>query len=173
MGRNNMAILPRLFEPIRIGSMNVKNRIVMPPMGTRFASVNGEATHYHVDHYSIRAQGGAGLLIVPWVLVDTTFEKKTGRLRLDTDEYIRGLNDIVETVHLNNAKIAIQLSLGGRAISSSEAVGGTPVAPSEAYCAPYGTTSRALTLEEIDYLIEAFAQASYRACPTPVRSNNH
>jgi len=42
-------------------------------------------------------------------------------------------------------------------------VGGVPVAPSEAYCAPYGTTARALTLDEIDYQVEAFAQASYRA----------
>jgi 2,4-dienoyl-CoA reductase-like NADH-dependent reductase (Old Yellow Enzyme family)/thioredoxin reductase len=90
-------------------------------------------------------------------------EKKTGRLRLDTDEYIRGLNDIVEAAHINNAKIAIQLSLGGRAISSSEVVGKMPVAPSEAYCAPYETTARALTLDEIDYLVEAFAKAAYRA----------
>jgi len=97
-----MTELTRLFEPIRIGSMNVKNRIVLPPMGTRFASVMGEATHYHVNHYFTRARGGAGLLIVPWVLVDTTMEKKTGRLRLDTDEHIRGLNDIVEAVHINN-----------------------------------------------------------------------
>jgi 2,4-dienoyl-CoA reductase-like NADH-dependent reductase (Old Yellow Enzyme family)/thioredoxin reductase len=143
--------------------MNIKNRIVLPPMGTRFASVTGEATQYHVNHYSARAQGGAGLLIVPWVLVDTTMEKKTGRLRLDTDEHIRGLNDIVEAAHINNAKIAIQLSLGGRAISSSEVVGKMPVAPSEAYCAPYETTARALTLDEIDYLVEAFAKAAYRA----------
>lgn len=158
-----MTALTRLFEPIRIGTMDVKNRIVLPPMGTRFASVSGEATRYHINHYFTRAQGGAGLLIVPWVLVDTTFEKKTGRLRLDTDEHIRGLNDIVEAVHINKAKIAIQLSLGGRAISSSEAVGGVPVAPSKAFCAPYGTTSRALTLDEIEYLIEAFAKAAYRA----------
>jgi 2,4-dienoyl-CoA reductase-like NADH-dependent reductase (Old Yellow Enzyme family)/thioredoxin reductase len=158
-----MTTLPRLFEPISIGKMNVKNRIVLPPMGTRFASTTGEVTQYHVDHYSTRARGGASLLIVPWVLVDTKMEKKTGRLRLDSDEYIRGLNDIVEAVHINDVKIAIQLSLGGRAISHAEALGGVPVAPSKAYCAPYGTTARALTLEEIDYLVEAFAQASYRA----------
>jgi 2,4-dienoyl-CoA reductase-like NADH-dependent reductase (Old Yellow Enzyme family)/thioredoxin reductase len=143
--------------------MNIKNRIVLPPMGTRFASVSGAATQYHIDHYFARSRGGAGLLIVPWVLVDTTFEKKTGRLRIDTDEHIRGLNDIVEAVHINDAKIAIQLSLGGRAISKSEAVGGVPIAPSKAYCAPYGTTARELTLAEIDYIIEAFAQGAYRA----------
>lgn len=158
-----MATLSRLFEPIYIGSMNVKNRIVFPPMGTRFASVTGESTRYHVDHFMARAQGGAGLLIVPWVRVEDQMERKTGRLRLDTDEHIRGLNDIVEAVHINNAKIAIQLSQGGRAISSAEAVGREPVAPSEAYCEPYGTTARALTVKEIDYLVEAFAQASYRA----------
>ena len=79
-----------IFNSIRIGRLSIKNRIVFPPMGTRFADVNGQVTQRHIDHYRARAKGGAGLLIVPWVLVDTQMEKKTGRLRLDSDEYIRG-----------------------------------------------------------------------------------
>ena len=84
-----------LFTPIKIGKMTGKNRIVLPPMGTRFADVMGQATHRHVEHYRVRAKGGAGLLIMPWVLVESKYELKTGRLRLDTDEYIRGLNEVV------------------------------------------------------------------------------
>lgn len=152
-----------LFKPIKIGKMTVKNRIVFPPMGTRFADVMGQATKMHVEHYRARAKGGAGLLIVPWVLVESKYELKTGRLRLDTDEYIRGLNQIVQAVHENDAKIAIQLSEGGRAISKSEAKNGPPVAPSVAYCAPYKTTSKAMTVEEVEYFVNAFAEASYRA----------
>jgi 2,4-dienoyl-CoA reductase-like NADH-dependent reductase (Old Yellow Enzyme family)/thioredoxin reductase len=155
--------LHKLFEPIKISTMEVKNRIVLPPMGTRFADVSGQATQRHINHYETRAKGGAGLLIVPWVLVETNMERKTGRLRLDSDEYIRGLNEIVDSVHAYNAKIAIQLSQGGRAISKSEALGGVPVSSSVAYCPPYDTTARALTLEEIDHLVNSFAEASYRA----------
>jgi len=152
-----------LFKPIKIGKMTVKNRIVFPPMGTRFADVMGQATKMHVEHYRARAKGGAGLLIVPWVLDESKYELKTGRLRLDTDEYIRGLNEIVEAVHEHDAKIAIQLSEGGRAISKSEAKNGPPVAPSVAYCAPYKTTAREMTVEEVEYFVNAFAEASYRA----------
>ena len=143
--------------------MTVKNRIVLPPMGTRFADVMGQATQRHIDHYQARARGGAGLLIVPWVLVESKYELKTGRLRLDTDEYIRGLNEIVEAVHPYGAKIAVQLAEGGRAISKSEALQGQPVAPSAAYCAPYGTTAREMTVEEVEYFVDKFADASYRA----------
>jgi len=158
-----MTRLTKLFEPIHIGKLEIKNRIVFPPVGTRFADVNGEATQRHVDHYAARARGGAGLLIVPWVRVEDKMERKTGRLRLDSDEYIRGLHEIVEAAHLNGSKIAIQLSQGGRAVTREEAVGGAPVSSSEAYCRPYGTTARALTVEEIEYLVEAFAAAAHRA----------
>ena len=152
-----------LFKSVNIGRLSIKNRIVFPPMGTRFADVSGQVTQRHIDHYGARAKGGAGLLIVPWVLVETQMERKTGRLRLDSDEYIRGLNEIVETVHSYDAKIAIQLSQGGRAISASEALNGVPVSSSVASCLPYNTTARALTMSEIDHLVEAFALASYRA----------
>jgi len=100
----------RLFESIFIGRMNLKNRIVFPAVGTRFAGITGEATQLDVDHYSARAMGGAGLIIIPWVQVDTKLGRKVGRHRIDSDEYIRGMHDIIEAVHLNDSKIAIQLS---------------------------------------------------------------
>jgi 2,4-dienoyl-CoA reductase-like NADH-dependent reductase (Old Yellow Enzyme family)/thioredoxin reductase len=162
MNSTNMSFT-NLFKSIKVGRLSIKNRIVFPPMGTRFANVSGQVTQRHIDHFKARAKGGAGLLIVPWVLVETQMERKTGRLRLDSDEYIRGLNEIVETVHSYDAKIAIQLSQGGRAISASEALNGVPVSSSVASCLPYNTTARALTMSEIDHLVEAFALASYRA----------
>jgi len=158
-----MKPFPMLFDPIRIGGMEVKNRIVFPPIGTRFASVAGEVTQHHLDHFEARARGGAGLLIVPWVRVENRMERKTGRLRLDSDEYIRGLSRIADIVHLHDGKIAIQLSQGGRAVTREEAEGGVPVSASEAFCEPFGTKARSLSRDEIDYLIEAFAAASWRA----------
>jgi len=159
-----MTKLTRLFEPICIGTMEVKNRIVFPPLATKYASVTGEATQLDVNHFAARARGGAGLLIVPWVRVENKIEiKKAGNLRLDSDDYIRGLNAIVEAVHLNDSKIAIQLSHGGRVASKDESLDETPASASESFCSLFGTTARALKVEEIEYLIEAFAIAAYRA----------
>jgi len=158
-----MVELVRLFEPIDVGTMRLKNRIVFPAVGTRFASVTGEATQRDVDHFRVRAQGGAALLIVPWVLVDIKLGKKTGRLRLDTDEYARGLHEIVDAVHLNGAKIAIQLAHPGRAMTPEETADGVAVAPSEFYSKAFGTKARALSTQEIEYLVECFASAAHRA----------
>lgn len=158
-----MVKLVRLFEPVDVGTMRLNNRIVFPAVGTRFASVTGEATQRDVDHFRARAQGGAGLLIVPWALVDIKLGKKMGRLRLDTDEYARGLHEIVDAVHLNGAKVAIQLAHPGRAMTPEETADGVAVAPSEFHTKAFGTKTRALSTEEIEYLVECFASAACRA----------
>ena len=155
--------LQKLFQPLNIGTMHIKNRIVFPALGTRFASATGEATQRDIDHYKARAIGGAGLQIVPWVLVDVKLGKKVGRLRLDSDEYIRGLHEIVDTVHANDSKIAIQLAHPGRAMTPEETPDGVAVSPSEFYTESFGTKARALSTLEIEYLIDAFARAAYRA----------
>jgi len=149
--------------------MRLKNRIVFPPIGTRFAGLNGEATQLDVDHYAARAKGGAGLLVVPWVQVETKLGRKIGRHRIDSDEHIRGFREVVEAVHLNDAKIAIQLSHPGRAMTADEAGKEAPISASESYCQPFGTTSRPLFIEEIDYLVESFASAAIdRSSPKSV-----
>ena len=61
---------PRLFEPGFIGGLRLKNRIVMPPMGTQFASAGGAVTPRMIDHYVRRARGGVGLIIVEFTCVD-------------------------------------------------------------------------------------------------------
>ncbi len=157
-----MTQLVKLFQPIEIGKMRLKNRIVFPAIGTRFAGVTGEATQRDVDHFRARAKGGAALLVVPWVLVETKLGKKIGRLRLDSDEYMRGLHEIADAAHLEGSKIAVQLAHPGRAMSSEETGGGVAVSASEFYTESFRTKARALSVEEIEYLIDAFAAAAYR-----------
>ena len=65
-----MSGLSHLFQPIKISSMEVKNRLVMPPMCTRLASVNGEVTDSLIAYYVERARGGAGLVIVEYCYID-------------------------------------------------------------------------------------------------------
>ena len=52
-----------LFNPLRIGAMEVKNRLVMAPMGTNLASSEGKVTASLVSYYQARARGGVGLII--------------------------------------------------------------------------------------------------------------
>ena len=53
--------LKSLFEPLTIKGLELRNRIVMPPMGTNFATENGEVTERMINYYAERAKGGAGL----------------------------------------------------------------------------------------------------------------
>jgi len=89
-----MTQLIELMKPIRIGSMEIGNRIVMPAMGTRLGSDTGSVTERLLNYYSERAKGGVGLMIVE----ATCIESQLGRhaptvLCIDNDRQIPGLNE--------------------------------------------------------------------------------
>jgi len=59
-----VADMPGLFDPINIRGLSLKNRLVMPPMATGMATEDGEVTDRHIKHYTTRARGGVGLIII-------------------------------------------------------------------------------------------------------------
>ncbi len=67
---NDDRVLRRHFEPIAIGTMIVKNRMVVPAMGTGFATPDGLVTQQMLEYYEARAQGGAGMVVVENACVD-------------------------------------------------------------------------------------------------------
>ena len=60
----------KLLEPVKVGVMSLRNRIVMPPMETRLSRPDGSVTKAMIDYYAERAKGGVGLLIVENTFVD-------------------------------------------------------------------------------------------------------
>ena len=152
----------KLFEPFKIGTMGLKNRIVMPPMGTNFAAeggfVTGRLTNYHVE----RAKGGVGLIIVEGAYVEPRGKGTVTQLAVDNDDKISGLRELAAAVKANGAKVALQLFHGGRQ-SLSAAIGTQPVSASEVFCRMTRETPRALTVEEIKDVVEAFAEGARRA----------
>ncbi|GAI40098.1 unnamed protein product, partial [marine sediment metagenome] len=105
---------PRLFEPVRLGQLELRNRIVMPPMGTGYGSEDGFVTEQLKDYYAARARGGVGLVIVEVACVDAPVGKAFKRqLRIDDDRFLPGLSELVHTVKQHGAKIAIQLHHAG------------------------------------------------------------
>ncbi|UCG54912.1 MAG: hypothetical protein JSV32_01440 [Dehalococcoidia bacterium] len=56
--------MPGLFDPIVIKELKLKNRLVMAPMATNMATDQGEVTDRHLNHYTARAKGGVGLIIL-------------------------------------------------------------------------------------------------------------
>ncbi len=150
-----------LFSPFRIGNLELKNRIVMPPMATNFAGEDGAVNDRHIAYYVKRVKGGVGYI---------TFEH-TGVLRqgrafsnmalIDSDQHISPFKKLIEAVHTEGGKILIQINHAGRQTSAS--ITGSPiVAPSPIPCPVRKEMPKELSYDEIQTIIEAFGSAALR-----------
>jgi len=156
-----MTRLRTLFTPFRIGSLEIRNRIVMPPMATNFAGEDGSVNERHIAYYLKRVKGGAGYI---------TFEH-TGILRqgrafpnmalLDSDQNIPSFKKLVEAVHREGGRIVIQINHAGRQTSAS--ITGSPiVAPSAIPCPVRMEMPRQLSIAEIQRIAQAYGEAARR-----------
>lgn len=153
--------MPALMDSIRIGSLNLRNRIVMPPMATNLATVKGEVTDALIDHYVKRAKG-LGLIVTEHSYVAFEGRLSRNQLGMHDDGLIRGLSRLTDEVHKKETPIMAQINhAGGRA--TAEVTGTQPVGPSP-ICVPDNTeTPRELTISELHNIVEAFRQAARRA----------
>lgn len=156
--------LQHVFKEGKIGSLSLKNRIVMPPMGTNLASFEGDVTDQLIAYYEERAKGGTGLIIVEFTCVDYEYGKGFSRqLRLDDDRSIPGMYRLTNAVHKYGAKIFAQIHHAGRQSNSMLINGKQIVAPSSIPCKAVGEIPRELTTEEVKGLVNKFVQAALRA----------
>jgi len=152
----------KLFEPGRIGSLELKNRLVMPPMGTNYALKDGSVTQRQIDYYEERAKGGVGLVVLELSCVDSPVGKAAARqIVIDDDRFIPGLSKLAEAIRRHGAKAAIQIHHAGRQ-TWSRLTGNQPVAPSPVPMSG-GEQPRELTPSEIAALVDRFAEAAERA----------
>ena len=154
-----MAKLEKLFEPIRIGKLELKNRIVMPALCSKLGTEFGAVSNRLIDYYVERAKGGVSLIIIENTCIDWPVGKAgTNPIRADEWKFVHGLHDLAEVVHLYGTKIATQLQHTGRQGSAMTAAEGQElVAPTAIPCLPTGgEMPRALTIEEIEALISKY-----------------
>ncbi|MCX5999763.1 MAG: hypothetical protein NTU41_09305 [Chloroflexi bacterium] len=151
-----------LYQPFQLGSMRLRNRIVLPPMGINAADEEGCVTPRVLDYYGRRARGGVGLVIVEGTCIDLSCGKAVlHQLGIDDDRHIPGLRQLASVIHEGGAKAAIQLHHVGRATSWALNKS-QPVAPS-ALPAVDGSLARELTRAEIHQIVARFAQCAWRA----------
>lgn len=156
-----MSLFPRLFVSGQIGTMKLKNRLVMPPMGTSLADVNGAVTDRLINYYVERAKGGVGLIIVENTLVNSKYGIQiTNQLRIDDYKYIPQLYELTETVHSYNAKVAIQINSAGSGMRPHLSPGILPVAPSSVKVDFQTLQSQPLTCEQIRNIVLDFGKGA-------------
>jgi len=159
-----MAKYDRLLEPVKIGNLEIKNRIVMPPMATLSAE-DGMPSEPMINYYAERAKGGTGMIIVEFTKCDTKLEPifTPHHLRLDTEKHQQAFARLADAVHLNGSKIALQITIGlGSAVTRREAEPGyKPLGPTT-FAKP-GLEARPLTTEEVESLVQSSAAATVMA----------
>jgi 2,4-dienoyl-CoA reductase-like NADH-dependent reductase (Old Yellow Enzyme family)/thioredoxin reductase len=160
-----MREFPNLLSPIKIGSVELGNRFVVPPMATNLANEDGTVSQALIDYWVARAKGGWGLLIVEFTAIDPLGKVGLCHPVLWGGEFIDGLSKLTEAVHKYGAKIAIQLSHTGRQTHQGiiGIPGARPVSASPIPCPTIGEIPRELSSEEVYELIEKFGDAAVRA----------
>lgn len=153
----------KLFESGRIGNVEVKNRLVMSPMGIGLANLDGTPTDDMIAYYEARAIGGAGLIIPEITRINDGHGAGLMRqLSVTKDRHIAPLSKLADAVHKHGTKIFIQLHHPGRETVSA-LMGGQPVAaPSAIPCKYLQQETRALTTEEIKQLVQQFISGAVR-----------
>ena len=96
---------PRLFSPIAIHTMTLKNRVVMPPMCTAYATIGGAVTDRLISYYAARARGGVGLIDVEFTYIHPAGKIFDHMLGIYDDKLITGLKRLTDSVHQGGAKI--------------------------------------------------------------------
>jgi len=149
-----------LFQPIKIGSLELKNRIVLLAADTGYGN-DDFVTDRQKDYYAARARGGTGLLITGLVLPSSMGKPLPGRMGIYHDRFIPGLRQLADVAHMEGAKIAMQLSLQ-YFWAPGEGAAVAEVAASEV-ATRRGSQPRALNLAEIHQIIEEYSEGVRRA----------
>jgi 2,4-dienoyl-CoA reductase-like NADH-dependent reductase (Old Yellow Enzyme family) len=164
---------PHLFTPLRFRGLEFRNRIFVSPM-CQYSCVDGFANEWHLVHLGSRAVGGAGLVIVEATGVTPEGRISPRDMGIWSDAHGEALARIARFLKAQGAAAGIQLAHAGRKASTAppwegglgvaaEDGGWTPVAPSAIPFADGYPTPRALAREEIEQLVDRFADAAQRA----------
>ena len=152
-----------LFTPMEINGMQLKNRLVRSATYEHMATEDGKVTDQLSNFYSKLAKGGVGLIVLGGANVQKNGLGSPSQICIYSDDHIVGLKNLVDEIHHQGAKVALQISHAGRQTIPAAIGGQTPVAPSAIEPDPlFNTSPREMTEEEISETINAFGAAAKR-----------
>ncbi|MBE6067093.1 MAG: FAD-binding protein [Clostridium lundense] len=154
--------MSKLFTPIKIGNLELKNRFMLAPMENGLADLGGEVNQRIIDFFVERAKNEVAIIISGSVGISPEGRGLPTQLSIYDDKFIPGLKRMTDAVHEAGAKIGAQIYHAGR--QASEAVTGIqPIAPSAIPCAILGNNPREMTKEDIIEIKEKFKKAAERS----------
>jgi 2,4-dienoyl-CoA reductase (NADPH2) len=159
-------VFEHLLAPGRIGSLEIRNRILMAPMGSNLAQEDGHLGERIKRYYEERAKGGAGLLIVGVGAISFPAGAcNPNQIAISDDVFLPGLSDLTRRVHAHGAKIAIQLQHAGK-VAVRDIVDGRPMWVPSVVPTKVGDLTNDLTPDELQRFVSNFtkpgAKMAYR-----------
>lgn len=155
-------MLEKLFEPIRIGNLELPNRMIVPPMVTNFCTEDGLATERFIAYHEARARGGWGLVTIEQSAVSRAGKGHPNQPGLWSEEQVESLRQLTDRVHAAGGRIGVQINHAGR--SSAAALTGEPLVSPSALRDPIRwEVPRALTIAEIEEIVHQFGVAAANA----------
>lgn len=159
-----MVKYPKLFEKGRIGTLELRNRVVMTAMGNGLATWDGEASPELIRFYEDRAKGGCGLIFTEFTRVDETSGAcNPNQLCLATRKHVRSVERMARCIHRHGGKVFVQLQHGGRESPPALNDGKQPMGPSAIINKINGLVSTEMTHEDIEYIVGKFVNAAVNA----------
>lgn len=150
---------PGLFSPLRVGNLTLKNRIITGPMSIVELDPKGGYTEQAIAFYEGLAAGGAALITLgESIVASDNGMTHLQQIRFDNPNVPFSLQRIADAVHAHNALISIEISHGGAMADSIYNKGVQTMGPT-GFVDEWGDTIREMTLEDMDRIADAFADA--------------
>ena len=151
-----------LNTPIRVNHLELKNRLVMPPMATAKSDPDGHGTPDICAYYDEKSAGGyIGLIITEHSYISQEGKASQGQMSLSRDSDVSGLTQLVEVIHQNGCPVMAQINHAGSAakteITGREVLSASPVQSPKGNSIP-----QEMTLDDIRKVIDDFTAAAIR-----------
>ncbi|WP_261815605.1 NADH:flavin oxidoreductase [Vibrio gallicus] len=154
--------MSKVFTQTQIGNLTLKNRFVRSATWENMATEEGHMTDKLYGIYKELAEGGVGLIVTGYANIVPEEKPNAGMMGMYDDSFIEEYQALTDLVHQRDSKIVMQLAYGGTKTTYN--LGERVIfAPSNVPEKGTNTQGKAMTLDEIDYIVQAFAKATLRA----------
>jgi 2,4-dienoyl-CoA reductase-like NADH-dependent reductase (Old Yellow Enzyme family)/thioredoxin reductase len=151
-----------LTKPIKIGNLNLKNRVVMAPVKTGYATSEGQVTEDLIQYYVNRAKGGVGLIVLESAYVDLSGKEIPRQLGIYDDSMVEGLRHLITPIQEDGSKVAVYINHAGR-IANPMVTKLPLIAPSPIACPTIGVEPQGIPHEDIKKWQNTYVKAAVRA----------
>jgi len=152
----------RYNQPIKLGNRELKNRYIIAPVKTAYASLEGEVNDRHLRYYENISKDGAAIIIVEPISVSQSGKEHPKQLNIDKENSVQNLSKLAILIKNNGSIPAIHLNHAGRG-ANKMATKMNPLAPSSIFCPMSGLTPDELSLKQIDEILKDYQKAIKRA----------